>query len=109
MATTDTDMIIKLDDPEKKTPKPSMKRAIDLPKPTTGQSQSNTDKIIEVMPSAKEVKDKIVKNWRVLTPLQIVKTMRKLYQHVPTLSSQLSNLKGLLTSLPDKPNEDFLS
>ena len=70
---------------------------------------TKTDKVVKIMPSAKEVRHHIVTNWRSMTTDQIVKIMRKLYQNVGTLSSQLSNLKQLLSSLPDKPNDEYLS
>ena len=70
---------------------------------------TKTDKVVKIMPSAKEVRHHIVTNWRSMTSEQIVNIMRKLYQNIGTLSSQLSNLKQLLSSLPDKPSEEYMS
>ena len=56
----------------------------------------------------KETKCHILEHWQAYTPLQIVNLMRKMYTNIGTLSSQLSNLKTLLSSQTPSPSADFL-
>ena len=62
---------------------------------------------IEIL-DPKAIKVNIVNNWRSYAPGKIVKTMRRLYPNVGTASSQLSNLKSLLTSLSSPPPAEYL-
>jgi hypothetical protein len=67
-------------------------------------------KVIEIL-DPKSIKLNIVKNWQAYAdcPSKIVKTMRRLYQNTATASSQLSNLKSVLSLLTPAPPEAFLS
>ena len=68
------------------------------------------EKVIETF-DPKAIKLNIVKNWQayIECPQKIVKTIRRLYTNTATASSQLSNLKSVLSQLSPAPPDDFLN
>ena len=73
-----------------------------------GNTQVSADtKIISVL-DPKETKHHIVTHWQAYSPQQVLKLMRQMYSNLGTLSSQLSNLKNLLSSQKPSPPSEFL-
>jgi hypothetical protein len=73
------------------------------------EGEGEKKKVIEIeILDPKAIKVNIVDNWQSYAPAKVVKTMRRLYPNVGTASSQLSNLKSLLTSLSSPPPAEYL-
>jgi hypothetical protein len=74
-----------------------------------GEGEKKNSKVLEIeILDPKAIKVNIVDNWQSIAPGKVVKTMRRLYPNVGTASSQLSNLKSLLTSLSSPPPAEYL-
>jgi hypothetical protein len=110
---TDTDtMLIPLED----SPPPKRKRRVKhepiflldehgLPTSAPGSDVMVIPRALD----AKETKYAVVSNWQAYSAKEVVRLMRQLYSgNTGTLSSQLSQLKSTLSSLPSPPPAEYL-
>jgi hypothetical protein len=114
MMTDDETMIIPMDDsPPRQRKRRKAKTGSDivfLDQHGLPTSAPGSDTMVIPMPlDAKETKHSIISNWQSYSAKEVVKLLRQLYyNNTGTLSSQLSQLKSTLTSLPSPPPVEYL-
>ena len=79
------------------------------PKQSPSSTGQGEEKVVEIL-DPKAIKQNIVANWQKYQnhPQVIVKLIQRLYQNLATASSQLSNLKSVLSQLTPPPPAEFL-